>query len=194
MNAHLVTLAQAYQLLLDEDVQLANLLIDRLRQVLLKTWSCIGRKWKPSGHRSKHRVDVSRPPSSLKQNRRSIQICDHIEGLAVLCFRDRSYCLTNGTKSHVREQDGLYVSSLLDQIRKMNVTRLFVTDVESQVRLELIARKLDERHPLKKIPVENLRKEFGDCPVYRKNCVRWVAVCGFNCIRKVKVEMIPHNL
>ncbi|GBN49647.1 hypothetical protein AVEN_160539-1 [Araneus ventricosus] len=30
MHAHLVTLAQAYQLLLDEDVQLAQLLVDRL--------------------------------------------------------------------------------------------------------------------------------------------------------------------
>ncbi|GBO07162.1 hypothetical protein AVEN_102354-1 [Araneus ventricosus] len=71
-----------------------------------------------------------------------------------------------------------------------DVTRLYVTDVASQVRWELIAQTLDKRHPLKKIPVENLRKEFGDCPVCRRNCVRWVPVCGINCIRKVKVEMI----
>ncbi|GBN59169.1 hypothetical protein AVEN_120373-1 [Araneus ventricosus] len=56
---------------------------------------------KPSGgRRSQHRVGVvSRPPSSLKQHKRTIQIYRHKEGLAVLCFRDRSYCLTNGMKS-----------------------------------------------------------------------------------------------
>ncbi|GBM45869.1 hypothetical protein AVEN_180733-1 [Araneus ventricosus] len=88
-------------------------------------------------------------------------------------------------KSHVRVHDGRYVASLLDQMREMNVTRLFVTDVASKVRWELIARTLDERHPLKKIPVENLRKKFGDCPICSKNCVRWVAVSGISCIRKV---------
>ncbi|GBM36345.1 hypothetical protein AVEN_176048-1 [Araneus ventricosus] len=147
---------------------------------------------KPSvTRRSKHRV--SRPPSSLKQYKRTIQIYRHKEGLAVLCFRDRSYCVTNGMKSHVREHDGRYVASLMDQLREMNVTRLFVTDVASQVRWELIARTLDEWHPLKNVPVENLRKEFGDCPICKKNCVRWVAVSGINSIRKVKVDMIPHN-
>ncbi|GBM65443.1 hypothetical protein AVEN_71122-1 [Araneus ventricosus] len=157
--------------------------------------SCHKQAEKPSGGcRSKHRVGVSHPPSFLKQNRRTIQIYRHKEGLAVLCFRDRSYCLTNGTKSHVREHDGRYVASLLDQLREMNVTRLFVSDVASQAHWELIACTLDERHPLKKIPVENLREEFGDCTVCRKNCVRWVSVCGINCIRKVKVEMIPHNV
>ncbi|GBN96455.1 hypothetical protein AVEN_181780-1 [Araneus ventricosus] len=136
------------------------------------------------GRRSKHRVVVvSRPPSSLKQHKRTIQIYRHKEGLAVLCFRDRSYCLTNGTKSHVREHDGRYVASLLAQLREMNVTRLFVTDVTSQVRSESIARTLDERHSLKNIPVENLQKEFCDCPICKKNCVRWEAVSGINCIR-----------
>ncbi|GBO02458.1 hypothetical protein AVEN_174883-1 [Araneus ventricosus] len=116
---------------------------------------------KPSGgRRSKHRVGSSRPPSSLKQHKRAIQIYRHKEGLAVLCFRDRSYCLTNGMKSHVREHDGRYVASLMDQLREMNVTRLFVTDVTSQVRWELIARTLDERHPLKNVNVENLRERF----------------------------------
>ncbi|GBM98846.1 hypothetical protein AVEN_67113-1, partial [Araneus ventricosus] len=146
--------------------------------------NCRKQDEKPSGRRSEHR------PSSLKQNKRTIQIYRHKEGLAVLCFRDRAYCLTNGTKSHVREHDGRYVASLLDQMKDMNVTRLYVTDVVSQIRWELIAQTLDKRHSLKKIPVENLRKVFGDCPVCRRNCVRWVAVCGINCIRKVKVEMI----
>ncbi|GBN48734.1 hypothetical protein AVEN_135683-1 [Araneus ventricosus] len=131
--------------------------------------------------RPKHRVRPYRPSDKPKM---SIQVYHHKKGMAVLCFRENGYCLTNGMTSHVRENDPDMETSLLEQMYELDVTSLYVTDVSSRVCWDLVTRKLEKEHPLCQILVAMLKQGFGTCPTCNKNCARWVAVCGFNTIKK----------
>ncbi|GBO04327.1 hypothetical protein AVEN_264798-1 [Araneus ventricosus] len=96
--------------------------------------------------------------------------------------------------SHGRENDPDMETSLLEQMYEMDVTYLYVTDVANRVRWDLVTRKLEREHPLCQISVATLKQGCGTCPTCNKNYAKWVAVCGFNTIKKVCVETIPHNM
>ncbi|GBM42239.1 hypothetical protein AVEN_234967-1 [Araneus ventricosus] len=117
--------------------------------------------------RPKHRVRPYRPSDKPKK---SIQVYHHKKGMAVLCFRENGYYLTNGMTSHVRENDPDMETSLLEQMYELDVTSLYVTDVASRVRWDLVSRKLEKEHPLCQISVATLKQGFGTCPTCNKNC------------------------
>ncbi|KAF8785833.1 hypothetical protein HNY73_011335 [Argiope bruennichi] len=117
---------------------------------------------------------------------RSIQQYNHRHGMGVLCFRNHAYCLTNGITSYVVENDPDFERKLLQHAADMKITTLYVTDTATQVRWRLVNKTND-------ISVIVLNNDAGDCPTCKRNCVRWVAVCGLNFIRKIPIECIPHH-
>ncbi|KAF8793590.1 hypothetical protein HNY73_001647 [Argiope bruennichi] len=117
---------------------------------------------------------------------RSIQQYNHRHGMAALCFRNHAYCLTNGITSYVVQNDPDFERKLLQHVADMKITTLCLTDTATQVRWRLV-------HKTNDISVILLNNDVGDCPTCKRNCVRWVAVCGLNFIRKIPIECIPHH-
>lgn len=129
--------------------------------------------WKP--------VICPKKPARLS---RKIQIYNHKSGIVVLHSIENGYCLTNGIKSFVQENDPSLGEALARHLADFNVSTVCLTDEASFFRWDRFQTRFKERFTVSAV---NMKIEAAQ-PAKRVACVGWPYT-----LRKVAVEEIPHD-
>ncbi|GFX70566.1 hypothetical protein TNCV_875401 [Trichonephila clavipes] len=130
------------------------------------------------------------------RRRRSIplpQVFFHTQGLAVLCFGDHGFTLTNSVVSYAL--DNVCPNQLFQSLHYLNVGAICVTDLSSKDAFKDIQASWSSSSPFKRIPIMVWNpQDMGVCPFCNQTqCHRWIAVQGMCAILHHSIHPIFHS-